>query len=206
MIFNAAQVDIDPATGRALADRADPAAPRGLSAVTDAADARRHDPLPPGGRRRRPSADHGRPAHAHDPSDGVLEPAALVAAGVRRPASGLLAITDHDTLAGYRELVGGGCGPAGDSSSSRASRSTRSSPRDLGLWEGELHILGLGVDPDDDGFEAALADQRDARRVRFAAHRRAAARRSACSIDAQVAALDGDRRTTRSAGRASPGP
>jgi predicted metal-dependent phosphoesterase TrpH len=37
-----------------------------------------------------------------------------------------------------------------------------------GLWEGELHVLGLGVDPADEPFEAALARQRGARRVRFA--------------------------------------
>lgn len=96
-------------------------------------------------------------------SDGVLEPADLVRAaadaGVR-----LLALTDHDTLAGYRavaaavppglELVTGveiNCiVPAVD-----------------GLWEGELHVLGLGVDPHDEAFEAALARQRDARRIRF---------------------------------------
>ena len=39
--------------------------------------------------------------------------------------------------------------------------------RDLGLWEGELHILGFGMDPDDDAFEAAMAAQRGRRRERF---------------------------------------
>ena len=33
--------------------------------------------------------------------------------------------------------------------------------------DGELHVLGFGMDPDDEAFEAALADQRAARRVRF---------------------------------------
>ncbi|MDQ6793401.1 MAG: PHP domain-containing protein [Chloroflexota bacterium] len=97
-------------------------------------------------------------------SDGVLEPADLVAqavaAGVR-----LLSITDHDTLAGYHELQAGPLSKelelipgveinavvgAGD-----------------GLWESELHILGLGMDPDDAAFEGQLAAQRDQRRLRF---------------------------------------
>jgi hypothetical protein len=36
-----------------------------------------------------------------------------------------------------------------------------------GLWEGELHILGLGVDPADETFEAALERQRRSRETRF---------------------------------------
>jgi predicted metal-dependent phosphoesterase TrpH len=39
---------------------------------------------------------------------------------------------------------------------------------DIGLWEGELHILGLGMDTDDEAFEAALAAQRGRRAERFA--------------------------------------
>ena len=39
--------------------------------------------------------------------------------------------------------------------------------RDLGLWEGELHILGFGMDPADEAFEATLAAQRRRRRERF---------------------------------------
>jgi predicted metal-dependent phosphoesterase TrpH len=35
------------------------------------------------------------------------------------------------------------------------------------LWEGELHILGLGVDIADDFFEAALERQRSSRLTRF---------------------------------------
>ena len=38
--------------------------------------------------------------------------------------------------------------------------------RDLGLWEGELHILGFGMDPADEPFEAAMEGQRDQRRTR----------------------------------------
>src|ERR1035437_6806613 len=98
-------------------------------------------------------------------SDGILEPAELVAvaaeAGIR-----VLALSDHDTLAGVRQL---------------RAPSAAALPLDLvaaveinsiatgidGLWEGELHILGLGVDPDCDAFEAALLHQRESRANRF---------------------------------------
>ncbi len=127
---------------------------------------RRHDPAddpvaPPG-----PSTID---LHAHTiRSDGVLEPAALVSAaaavGVR-----LLAITDHDDLSAYRELVG----RPGTPTVSRGltllpgveiNCLTGALPD---LWESELHILGLGVDPTDESFEATLAEQRTRRRVRF---------------------------------------
>lgn len=95
-------------------------------------------------------------------SDGVLEPHDLVTqaadAGVR-----LLAITDHDTLAGYRELRG------------------TSLPLELlpgieinavvdprhDVWEGEVHVLGFDMNPDDAAFEAKLVAQRRERRRRF---------------------------------------
>jgi predicted metal-dependent phosphoesterase TrpH len=100
-------------------------------------------------------------------SDGILEPEALVeqaaAAGVR-----LLAITDHDNLAAYRELTAPDAAPL---------------PAELRLipgveinclmgdqpdvFEGELHILGFGVNPDDAAFEAVLLRQRQGRRIRF---------------------------------------
>jgi len=104
--------------------------------------------------------------HTHSRrSDGVLEPAELIvaaaAAGVR-----LMALSDHDTLAGVRELCASGAPAlplellAGVEINSVATGIDN-------LWEGELHILGLGVDPDDDAFEAALGRQRDARTERF---------------------------------------
>lgn len=105
--------------------------------------------------------------HTHtDRSDGILSPATLVAAaadaGVR-----LLAITDHDTLAGYRDLVAGDAIPSGLELIPGIEINALVS-RDLGLWEGELHILGFGMDPDDGPFEAALDAQRGERRTRFA--------------------------------------
>jgi len=104
--------------------------------------------------------------HTHSRrSDGVLEPAALVAAaaavGVR-----VLALADHDTLAGVRELLSAGDAElplelvAGVEINSVATGIEN-------LWEGELHILGLGLDPDDETFEAMLARQRRLRETRF---------------------------------------
>lgn len=97
-------------------------------------------------------------------SDGLLTPAELAeaaaTAGVR-----LLAITDHDTLAGVRELRRDGTAPAGLEIVPGIEINTVVENRDHA--EGEVHVLGLGVDPDDDALEAALARQRDARRVRF---------------------------------------
>jgi 3',5'-nucleoside bisphosphate phosphatase len=127
----------------------------------------RHDPIP--------SSDPDRVVppepspidlHTHTTrSDGLVPPADLVeaafAAGVR-----LLALTDHDNLAGYREVVKAGVVPVGLTLLPGVEINAIV-PRDLGLWEGELHILGFGMDPDDEAFEAELAAQRSRRRERF---------------------------------------
>jgi predicted metal-dependent phosphoesterase TrpH len=104
--------------------------------------------------------------HTHTArSDGLLEPAELVAqaaaAGVR-----LLAITDHDTLAGVREVLAAGAVPAGLEllPGIEINAVVRNRPE---LRESEVHVLGLGVDPHDEGLEATLQRQRDARRIRF---------------------------------------
>jgi predicted metal-dependent phosphoesterase TrpH len=101
--------------------------------------------------------------HTHTAfSDGLLSPDRLLAeteaSGVR-----LLAITDHDTLAGYRDL------PDVESDVVVIPGVEINAIADgvPALWEGELHILGLGVDPDDDAFEAALELQRRRRVERF---------------------------------------
>ena len=152
---------------------------------------RRHDPTPlpdPV----IPPAPSPVDLHTHTiRSDGVLAPAELVAAAV---ACGVttLAITDHDTLAGYRELVWGGLIPHGLVLVPGIEINALVT-RDLGLWEGELHILGFGMDPDDDAFEAILGAQRAQRRIRF--DRTVERLRELClPIDAQVAGLarDGD--------------
>ena len=115
----------------------------------------------------------------------MLAPSALVEA-VAAAGVGVFSLTDHDTLAGYRELVAGEA-PAG----------LRLVPgveinalvtRDLGLWEWELHILGFGMDPLDEAFEDVLAGQRAARWVRFE-RTVALLREIGLPIDAQVAEL-----------------
>lgn len=98
-------------------------------------------------------------------SDGVLEPrdlvAAAAAAGVR-----LLAITDHDTLAAYRELNAAGTAPASLELLTGVEINAVVPPS-RGLWESEIHVLGFGMDPDDAEFESALAAQREERQRRF---------------------------------------
>lgn len=103
--------------------------------------------------------------HTHtNRSDGVVEPAALVdaaaAAGIRT-----LAISDHDTLAGL---------PSARDAARRngidlipaLEINTVADDAD-GFHEGELHVLGYGVDPDNVGLAAALDVQRQQRRRRF---------------------------------------
>jgi predicted metal-dependent phosphoesterase TrpH len=105
--------------------------------------------------------------HAHTlRSDGLLTPAELAAAagaaGVR-----LLAITDHDTLAGVRELSRSGEIPSGLEVLPGIEINTVVGGDQAQFAEGEVHILGLGVDPEDDALEAALAKQRESRRHRY---------------------------------------
>ncbi|MDQ3937911.1 MAG: PHP domain-containing protein [Chloroflexota bacterium] len=113
--------------------------------------------------------------HCHtDRSDGVLQPAVLFdqmrAFGLR-----LAAISDHDTLSAYRELRREGRGAAASPDGPRLVPAVEiNSVADdelvrmgVQLEEGELHVLGYGVDPDDEEFERRLAAQRGARRTRF---------------------------------------
>ncbi len=126
---------------------------------------RRHDPLDAAGAVVPPwpsSVD----LHAHTTrSDGIVSPDALVQAafeaGVR-----VFSLTDHDTLAGYRDVVAAAAVPDGMTLIPGVEINALVT-RDLGLWEGELHILGFGMDPDDEAFEAAMAAQRGRRRERF---------------------------------------
>lgn len=126
--------------------------------------------------------------HTHTTrSDGVLDPAALVrdvaASGIK-----LLSITDHDTLAGYRELsAAAGSIPKGLELISGVE--INAIARGIPLLDGELHILGFGMDPTDEAFEATLLAQRASRRLRF---ERTVARLSeiGLAIDAQVADID----------------
>ena len=60
-------------------------------------------------------------------------------------------LTDHDTLAGYRDVVAAAAVPDGMTLIPGVEINALVT-RDLGLWEGELHILGFGMDPDDDAL------------------------------------------------------
>lgn len=147
---------------------------------------RRHDPVAPDAAVVPPAAS-AIDLHTHTTrSDGVLEPADLVqaawSAGVR-----LLSLTDHDTLAGYREIVSAGLVPPGLTLIPGVEINALVT-RDLGLWEGELHILGFGMDPADEQFEAAMAAQRQQRRLRFS-RTVDRLRQIGLPIDAQVAIL-----------------
>jgi 3',5'-nucleoside bisphosphate phosphatase len=148
---------------------------------------RRHDPhpdpvVPPG-----PSPVD---LHTHTRrSDGVLAPAALLDAAVTAGVT-TLAVTDHDTLAGYRELVAASAVPAGVTLIPGVEINALVT-RDLGLWEGELHILGFGMDPAYEAFEAALGAQRAQRRLRFE-RTVERLRELGLGIDAQVALLAPD--------------
>ena len=126
--------------------------------------------------------------HTHTSrSDGILEPADLVrevaAVGVR-----FLAITDHDTLGGFRELTASpDLVPAG--LELIAGVEINAISRGIPLQDGELHVLGFGMDPADEAFEAALAAQRASRRRRF---ERTVARLAEIGmpIDAHVAGIN----------------
>jgi len=128
--------------------------------------------------------------HAHtDRSDGLLGPSTLVAAAA---AAGVhtLAVTDHDTLAGYRELVAPGALalPAGlDLVPGIEINATVLDVADLP--DGELHFVGLGVDPGAASFEAVLDLQRGARRRRFE-RMLAKLREAGMPVDAQLEGLD----------------
>lgn len=111
-------------------------------------------------------------------SDGVLEPAELHA---QMTAYGMavVAITDHDTLAGVAELQALGLGGGGADGSAGGPRvitgiEINTVGEDvlarfgLGRDGEELHILGYGLDPADATLGAALARQRSGRRDRIA--------------------------------------
>ena len=126
--------------------------------------------------------------HTHTTrSDGVLEPSRLVAeaaaAGVR-----YLALTDHDSLSAYRELS---AMPAATGVGLELIVGVEINALTSGFdsLDRELHILGYGMDAEDDAFEETLAAQRAQRRTRFFATVDRL-REIGLPIDDQVAALD----------------
>jgi hypothetical protein len=128
--------------------------------------------------------------HAHTiRSDGLLLPADLAtqaaAAGVRT-----LAIADHDTLAGYRELVAPGAAPLPTGLTVIPAVEINATARDTpDLPDDELHFVGIGVDPADDALDALLDRQRGARRRRFE-RMLGQLRAIGMPVDAQVEGLD----------------
>jgi predicted metal-dependent phosphoesterase TrpH len=136
--------------------------------------------------------------HTHTSrSDGVLTPAELVAAADAAHVR-VLAITDHDTLAAFRELRGSVARLAPGLELIPGVEINAVTTETAGLWEGELHILGYGMDPDDDAFEELLSRQREARRRRF---ERAVSllRDLGLGVDAELSGLD--RRDDEALGR-----
>ena len=130
---------------------------------------------------RRSTSIPTRPAPTASSSRSVLLGAAA-AAGVR-----LLALTDHDTLAGCRDVLASGAVPDGLELITGVEINAVVDRQDL--WESELHILGFGMDPADDEFESILAAQRARRRERFE-RTVARLRELELSIDEPLAELD----------------
>jgi predicted metal-dependent phosphoesterase TrpH len=101
-------------------------------------------------------------------SDGTLEPAAVVAAAAEAGVQ-LLALSDHDTLAGVAEAV-----QAGDREGVVVVPAIEISAIDDGGERGsarELHILGYLVDHADSAFQAQLEEflsDREKRTLRMA--------------------------------------
>ena len=113
--------------------------------------------------------------HCHTArSDGVLEPLELyrqlAAAGTT-----LVAITDHDTVAGVGEIRDAGLGKPGVDDEPHilagVEINTTAEPDlpgadGLDRKERELHMIGLGIDSESDSLHIALAAQRAQRMVR----------------------------------------
>ena len=99
--------------------------------------------------------------HTHsDRSDGVLAPGALVARAAARGVT-LLALTDHDTVAGCAEAQAA-CAAAGIRFVPGIEISTR--------WRGQaIHVVGLGVDAAAPGIAAQIEDVARRRRERVLA-------------------------------------
>ena len=166
-----------PGDGPGARDRADPAPRRGLSVARTGRHAAKASALAAATEPGRSTVD----LHTHTlRSDGVLQPVELVraaaAAGVRT-----LAITDHDKLAAYRELVLGRAMPAPIELIPGVEINALG-PRDPAP-EGELHILGLRDGPGRRGVRG---------RAREAAGRPAHPVRA----DGRAAARDRARRST----------
>jgi len=96
--------------------------------------------------------------HTHSTaSDGMLAPAQLVALAVERGLS-VLALTDHDTVAGVAE--------AGAAAVAAGLRVIPGVELSTHVEAGEVHMLGYFIDPADPTLLDALAQFREAREGR----------------------------------------
>lgn len=128
-------------------------------------------------------------------SDGVLDPSELHRQ-MRAYGMRLVAISDHDTLAGYRELRAAGLGERSSTAGPRIIPAVEINTvvdasfakHGMGRDNEELHILGYGIDADDPGLDAILGRQRDARRARLALTLDAL-RAQDTPVDSQIAEL-----------------
>src|SRR3954468_20415473 len=113
--------------------------------------------------------------HTHTTrSDGVLTPLELYGQ-MRDCGMRLVAITDHDTLEGYREVAAAGLGIDAGAEGPQVIAGLEintlggelTSRDGLGRGGDELHILGFGMDIDDPVFRAVRARQRQGRQERL---------------------------------------
>ena len=101
--------------------------------------------------------------HIHSTaSDGSLTPAEIIARA-RHCGLAAIAITDHDTLAGVTEVVSSGL--ASDLNFLSGVEISTASPKRFPS-RGSLHLLGYGIDPDDEQLQNALARLQNARQER----------------------------------------
>jgi len=126
--------------------------------------------------------------HTHH-SDGVLSPTELVALATARQVA-VLALTDHDTMAGCDEAAGA-CAGAG-------TRFVPGAELTAG-WRGqEIHVVGLALTADAPPLRAYLDDILARRRMRVAAiGRKLAAERTLAGFDPGAAVLAGSAVPTR---------
>ncbi len=101
--------------------------------------------------------------HIHSTaSDGSLTPAEIIARA-RHCGLAAIAITDHDTLAGVTEVVNSGI-PSDLKFLTGVEIST--APPQRFPSQGSLHLLGYGINPDDDHLQNALSRLQNARQDR----------------------------------------
>ncbi len=101
--------------------------------------------------------------HIHSTaSDGSLTPAEIIAQA-RHCGLAAIAITDHDTLAGVTEVVSSSL--TSDLKFLTGVEISTASPQRFPR-RGSLHLLGYGINPDDDHLQNALARLQNARQDR----------------------------------------